>query len=105
MSITPRPTAPIFKLVFLPNMLRAGIVRKAPARAMQLMTMGNIFSIAGIIYPIISPEYAIMVLIPTICWPIDRWMAAILASGLVWSYGLGVCDNGMHFSLVISISS
>jgi hypothetical protein len=62
----------MFKLVFLPNRVSAGMVRNAPAKATQLIIMGNIFYIWGNICPTIYPEYAIIVFIPTICWDIDK---------------------------------
>jgi hypothetical protein len=62
----------MLKFVFLSNALRKVEVRKAPPSARELIRMGNTFSIAGIICPTISPEYAIIGPIPTICCEIGR---------------------------------
>lgn len=64
--------APNSRLFFLPNILRVGIDKKAPVTAIRLMRIGKTFSIFGNIDPTISPEYAIIAPIPTICWAIAK---------------------------------
>lgn len=59
--------APNSRLFFLPKILRVGIDRKAPVTAIRLIKIGKTFYIFGNIPPTISPEYAIIAPIPTIC--------------------------------------
>ena len=99
--------APYDRLPFLPRNFTIGIAPKHPTTATMFMKIGNNFSNAGMMEPTISPEYAIIEPIPTICCWTEIWKARNTANLLFagwFFYWLFSLSFWLYWPCISSIS-